>query len=206
MRDLIILGTGIHSLEMVEIVERINAVQPTWNLLGYCSADGSGAGELRNEYPILGGVDVLSEFPIAGLVPEFGWPKDAGAPREMYVSIIDPSCFVSRGAKIGCGCVIYPSCYIGYNAQLGNDIFCLSSSVINHDDVIEDGVTFATGVRLAGRVHVGQGTYLGQACTVRETTKIGPGCLIGTGAVVLKDVPANSVMVGNPARKLRNKC
>ncbi len=35
MRDLLILGSGIHALEMVEIIERVNLAQPTWKLLGY---------------------------------------------------------------------------------------------------------------------------------------------------------------------------
>jgi len=49
------------------------------------------------------------------------------------------------------------------------------------------------------------GSYLGQACTIRQFVHIGKDCLIGMGSVVLADVPPNSVMVGNPARKLRDR-
>jgi hypothetical protein len=34
MKDLVILGGGVHAAEMVEIVGRINRVKKTWNLLG----------------------------------------------------------------------------------------------------------------------------------------------------------------------------
>jgi hypothetical protein len=34
VRDLLILGADVHALEMAEIVERINAAAPAWNLLG----------------------------------------------------------------------------------------------------------------------------------------------------------------------------
>jgi acetyltransferase-like isoleucine patch superfamily enzyme len=63
----------------------------------------------------------------------------------------------------------------------------------------------ASGVVLAGSVHVEGGCYLGQFCTVRQQVRIGRGSLVGMGAVVLRDVPPNSVMVGNPARRLRDR-
>jgi len=75
--------------------------------------------------------------------------------------------------------------------------------VVNHDDVIEDRVTLATNAVLAGEVHVEEGCYLGQCCSVKQKVRIGRGSIIGMGAVVTTDVQSNSVMVGNPARRLR---
>lgn len=204
MKDLLILGIGPHSLEMAEIVERINRAQPTWNLLGFVSPTGERAGEVRNGYPVVGGPEVIAQRPQAVLVPEYGWPRE-GAPRERLVSLVDPSAFVSRTAAIGAGCVIYPGCFIGANARVGHFVFCLASSVVNHDDVLEDGVTLASHVSLAGEVHVEADCYLGQGCTVRQMLRIGRGSLIGMGAVVTADVAPNSVMVGNPAVKLRDR-
>ncbi len=54
-------------------------------------------------------------------------------------------------------------------------------------------------------VHVESGCYLGQACTIKQYLTIGRESLIGMGSVVLKDVPPNSVMVGNPALWLRKR-
>lgn len=71
--------------------------------------------------------------------------------------------------------------------------------------MIEDRVEITSGVNLAGYVHVEADCYLGQGCTCRQNIRIGRGSLIGMGSVVVKDVPPNSVMVGNPARKLRER-
>jgi acetyltransferase-like isoleucine patch superfamily enzyme len=98
--------------------------------------------------------------------------------------------------------VIYPHCFVGARAEIGDFLFCLSGSVINHNDIIEDRVTLTSGVVLAGDVHVEEGCYLGQSSTVRELLRIGKGSIIGMGAVVLHNVPPNSVVVGNPARRL----
>ena len=206
MRDLLILGTGVHALEMAEIVERVNRVTPAWNLLGYIAPDEKQVGQSLNGVPVLGAKAVLEKYPSAGLVPcnEGGWKDMTDLPRHQLVSLIDPSVFVSRTAQIGVGCVFYPGCYIGLKAKIGDFVFCLSGGVINHDDVIENGVVLASGVTLAGVVHVEADCYLGQSCTIRQYLRIGRKSLIGMGAVVVKDVTPNSVMAGNPARKIRD--
>jgi acetyltransferase-like isoleucine patch superfamily enzyme len=101
--------------------------------------------------------------------------------------------------------VIYPHCYIGLNAVISDYSFVLSGSIINHDDRLGDHVTLASGVNLAGDVRVEAHCYLGQSCSVRQYLRIGRNSLIGMGSVVVHDVPANSVMVGNPARRLRDR-
>lgn len=207
MQDLIILGTGVHAAEMAEIVERLNAVRPTWNLLGHIAGKPDEAKGELNSNPILGTIEALADHPKASVVPDNEFPRGKldDLPRERVVNLIDPSAAVSRSAEIGVGCVVYPSCFIGYRARLGDFVFMLSAAIVNHDDVIEDRVVFASGAKLAGVVHVEADAYLGQACTVRQCLRLGRKCLIGTGAVVVKDVEPNAVMIGNPARKLRTR-
>jgi sugar O-acyltransferase (sialic acid O-acetyltransferase NeuD family) len=205
MKDLIILGVGAHGPEMAEIVERVNRVQETWNLLGFISPDGSQVGECVNGYPVLGNMEQLQHYPDAGVVPLCDIPQRSEVPYHQLVSLIDPSTFVSRTARIGVGCVVFPHCYIGLHARLEDFVFCLSGCIINHDDVIQQGCILASGVTLAGHVQVESGCYLGQGCSCRQYLRIGRDSFIGMGAVVLNDVPLNSVMVGNPARKLRDR-
>jgi sugar O-acyltransferase (sialic acid O-acetyltransferase NeuD family) len=204
MDNLLILGTGVHAAEMVEIVERVNRIEKTWNLQGCVCAEGDEAPDALNGCPVLTPNDVIETYPTAYRVPAYGWPRLGDIPRHHLVSLIDPTVFVSRTARIGVGCVVYPHCYIGAYAHVGDFLFCLSGSVINHDVVLEDRVTLASGATLAGFVHVEADCYLGQSCTCRQQLRIGAGSLIGMGSVVVKDVPPHSVMAGNPARKLRS--
>ena len=169
MQDLIICSVGCHAMEMAEIVERINRVSPAWNLLGFfCEKNcyEKHQGSTLNGYRVLGTIETWRSIRNAALAigNEFKDPF----PMERAATIIDPTAFVSRSAKIGKACVIYPGCFIGYNAVLGNRVFSLSGSVINHDNVLEDGVCLCSNVTLAGGVHAEAGAYLGQACTVRQ--------------------------------------
>ena len=63
----------------------------------------------------------------------------------------------------------------------------------------------ASGVTLDGYVHVEPDCYLGQGCNCRQCVRIGRGSLVGMGAMVTRDVAPNSVMIGNSARKLRDR-
>jgi sugar O-acyltransferase (sialic acid O-acetyltransferase NeuD family) len=201
-RDLLILGLGVHAAEMAEIVER---VEPRWRLRGFLTQEEQHIGEELNGYPVLGTLDRLPEYPDSSLVPAFPWPRSVPVPRERLVSLIDPTAFISRTARIGAGCVIYPHCFVGLNARIGDGVFSLSGCLINHDTVLEERVSLASGATLAGSVHVEAESYLGQSCTVRQELRIGRGSLIGMGAVVVKDVPPNSVIVGNPGQRVRDR-
>ncbi|HEY5039220.1 MAG TPA: hypothetical protein VIJ93_09135 [bacterium] len=205
MKDLIILGTGVHGAEMVEIVERVNADKKTWNLIGFLSFDKAQKGRSFNQTPVLGSFDDIPGFSKAFFIPNNKWNRSTPLPMNRVTSLIDPTTFISRTAQIGKGVVLYPNCYVGLQAKIGDFVFSLSNSVINHDVVLETGVIVTSGVMLAGSVHVEEGCYLGQACTVREKLRIGKGSLIGMGTVVTKDVVPNSVMVGCPAKKLKDR-
>src|SRR5215471_18348690 len=106
MPDLLILGTGPHAVEMADIVDRINRVQKTWNLVGFVSPRDDTVGEERLGFPVLGSTKAVDQYPTAFVVPEYDWPYKSEIPRHRLASLIDPSVFVSRTAQIGLGCVI----------------------------------------------------------------------------------------------------
>lgn len=55
-------------------------------------------------------------------------------------------------------------------------------------------------VSSSGHVKIGNNVYFGRWCTVLKGVTIGDNCIIGYGSVVTKDIPANSVAIGRPAK------
>ena len=55
-------------------------------------------------------------------------------------------------------------------------------------------------VSSSGHVKIGSNVYFGRWCTVLKGVTIGDNCIIGYGSVVTKDIPANSVAIGRPAK------
>lgn len=52
--------------------------------------------------------------------------------------------------------------------------------------------------------YIGDRCFLGMNCTILPGVSIGDECIVGTGAVVTKNVPANCIVAGNPAKIIRS--
>lgn len=86
------------------------------------------------------------------------------------------------------------------------------------DIFIEEGVRLTSGVKIVthfmnpntgsydrGKVHICKGAYLGMNTLVVKPVTIGERAIIGAGSVVTKDIPANEVWAGNPAKFIRKR-
>ena len=201
MTELILISSGIHGREMVEIIKRTGI----YKLIGIIRGDETDEQISPDGVPVLGGLSALSKYDDIALTYDCWTALGDLDISKRLINLIDPAAFVHPSASIGRGSVIYPNCFIGAEAVLGECCFLLSGAVVNHNCTLGDRIVMATGAHLAGNVRVGGAAYIGQDATVRQYSNIGGNTLIGMGAVVVKDVPDNAVMVGNPARLLRMK-
>lgn len=124
---------------------------------------------------------------------------------------IAPNAWLGEGANFGDGAILQPFVTLTSNAMIGRCFHANIYSYIAHDCVIGDFVTFAPSVKCNGNVHIGDNVYVGTGAIIRQGTRqqpltIGANAVIGMGAVVTRDVPPGTTVVGNPARPLiRNR-
>lgn len=142
----------------------------------------------------IGGTDGRSRLQIADLFRS----------HELFLpSIIHRSSFVAATATYGEGCQVLALAAVCANAKLGRSVIVNTASSIDHDCVVGDGAHIAPGARLAGEVDVEECAFIGTGAIILPRLHIGKGAIIGAGAVVTRDVPANAIVVGNPARNIR---
>lgn len=120
-------------------------------------------------------------------------------------SIIHPSAVVSSHASIGRGVYIGPGAIINAGAVIGEGCIINSGAIVEHDCRIGAFAHIAPGAVLSGGVIVGDRAHLGTGCSVTHGVGIGADSIIGVGSAVVKDIPARSVCVGNPARKIKSR-
>lgn len=119
------------------------------------------------------------------------------------VTVVHPSAVCSPGAKLGDGCQLLAGAIVNTGAVLGRNVIVNTGAIIEHDCALGDHAHVATGARLASTVRVGNLAHVGAGATVRQLVSIGTRAVVGAGAAVVKDVAADTVVVGVPARLLR---
>lgn len=121
-----------------------------------------------------------------------------------YGKAIHPSAIISENATIGFGTVVMQGAVIQSSVSIGNHCIINTTASVDHDCVIEDYVHISPNATLCGAVYVGEGTQVGSGAVVIPGVKIGKWSLVAAGAVVMKDVPDNVLVIGNPARVVKN--
>jgi sugar O-acyltransferase (sialic acid O-acetyltransferase NeuD family) len=213
VRELLLVGAGGFGRETAEAVRAINQRNESWKLLGFLDEAPVLQGGEVDGLPVLGPIDAVDRYPDAALTVCTGHPRNyfsrkrivrrLGLDPARYATLVHPGAALATSTAVGPGSVVLAGVVTTAAVQLGAHVAVMPGVVLTHDDVVADYATFGAGARLAGRVRVDEGAYVGSGALVRENRTIGAWSLVGMGSVVLDDVPPGEVWVGVPARRLR---
>jgi acetyltransferase-like isoleucine patch superfamily enzyme len=120
---------------------------------------------------------------------------------------------IREGCQIGADVRVWSNSVIDYGCTIGDRVKIHSNCYVAQFTEIEDDAFLAPGVTIANDLYpghadsaammsgplIGAAAQIGVNVTVLPMVRIGPGALIGAGAVVARDIPAGCVAYGNPA-------
>ncbi len=128
-------------------------------------------------------------------------------------------CEIGDNTKIGAFVEIQKNAKVGNNCKVSSHTFICEGVTIEDDVFIGHSVTFINDsyprATSEGRLQteadwkvektlVKKGASIGSGTTVLSNVTIGENAIVGAGSVVTRDVPANTIVAGNPARILRS--
>ncbi|MBL1209359.1 acetyltransferase [Geminocystis sp. GBBB08] len=120
-----------------------------------------------------------------------------------FATFIDSTAIIALSAFFGEGVHINAGSVIGANCNFGKQVLVNRSVSIGHDIIIKDYVTFGPGCIICGHCTIKSGSFIGAGSTILPKVTIGSNSVIGAGAVVTIDVPDNCIVVGNPAKIIK---
>ncbi|MBQ3070246.1 MAG: acetyltransferase [Tidjanibacter sp.] len=167
--------------------------------------------------PVLGGVDLLQTLKSTYGIEAVYCPIGNNKLRVRFLSLakelgyktpnyIHPSVIISPNVTIGDGVYILLGTSIMPYTVIKDYVMISMNVGLAHHSILENGVFLSTGCNFGASIHANKYAYCGISSTIMTGIKeLGEDCLIGAGAVVIRDVPDRAVVAGVPAKVIKYK-
>lgn len=208
--NFVIFGAGGHGKVILDILKRNNI-----EIIGFLDDDKSKVNTEFQNYPILGGVQYCgSEESILGDkfqgIVALGDNKN----REKVLTKLlkfgmvpfnafHPAATIADDVTFSKGNAVMAGVVINSGSKIGSNTIINTACSIDHDNTLEDHVQVCPGAHLAGEVTVKAYAFIGTGAIVNPGITIGFNSIIGSGAVIIKDVPDNVIVAGNPSKIIK---
>lgn len=208
---LVIIGCGGFGREVHDIVDAINDLTPTWNLLGYLDdrpdqvnvslVESRGSTVLgTTNWMMTAGQGVQFVIGIGtGKIRRILDKRLCSAGRTA-ATLVHPAATLGHDVRIGQGSVICAGVRATTNISLGRHVHLNINTTVGHDCTLDDYVTVNPLVAISGGVKVGTETMFGTHSAILQNLAVGERCVVGAGSCVVRDVPSDVVVKGVPAR------
>lgn len=121
-----------------------------------------------------------------------------------FACLVDPSAIVQAAdVQIGPGSIVCAGTICTVDVVIGSHVIINLNCTVGHEVVIGDFVTVAPMVAISGNVTIAANVEVGTGSSIRQGLSLEAGSMLGMGSVLTKDIKANMVFLGNPAKEYK---
>jgi sugar O-acyltransferase (sialic acid O-acetyltransferase NeuD family) len=131
--------------------------------------------------------------------------QDAKGKGYRFATYVSSRAFVWRNAEVGENSFIFENNVIQPFVRIGDNCVLWSGNHVGHRTVVGDNVFIASHAVISGYCQIGASSFVGVNTTFNDGIKVAPDCVIGSGALVVRDTEPGRVYVGSPARALPDR-
>lgn len=208
----VIIGAGTYGEVYLAYLQEAGV-----EIVGFLDDDPKYVGQKVRGIPVLGDVSRLNDLKQTEKIDAVYCPLGNNRLRVKFLTMakelgyqtpcfihhtvcLSPDVTIGEGVYILLGTTIMPHTVI-------KDYVMISMGVhLAHHNILEKGVFLSTGCNFGASIHAREYAYCGISSTIMTGIhELGEDCLIGAGAVVIRDVPDRAVVAGVPAKVLKIK-
>lgn len=212
MKEIFVLGIGGSTPVFIDIAEACN-----YKIAGLYHYNDERTGENDHGYPILGSFEDLYQSDIKGKM--FLLSQGDMKIREevtnklkqlggLIPTLIHPTAIISRYAKVSEeGVVIGANCIVQADSVIKSNAVLWDMALVCHQTIIGNYCFVGPKALVGAHIEVKDFAFIGQDALLvsGKVGTMGANSLLGAGAVLTKELPANVVAVGNPARVIKER-
>lgn len=207
-KKLIIIGAGSVGGFIASNFSEFNLA---YELIGFLDDDETKIGNTVSGIQVLGKIESIFQWENISVIIGIAFPAIKikifkylqSHPSVSFPSIIHPSSWISNSVKIGKGVIIYPNCSINYGSVIEDFVVMNMNCALGHHTYVGKFSALAPGVKTGGHTRIEEGVDLGIGSSTKQGVIIGKNSIIGGQAMVISDIPPNSVAYGVPAKVMK---
>jgi sugar O-acyltransferase (sialic acid O-acetyltransferase NeuD family) len=213
MKNLVLIGGGNQAHYTIDIIEK----EKKYNIVGIIDS----ANEVGSEkfgYKILGRQEnieeIVKKYNIEVGIISIGdnWSRYYvynqiinKIPNFQFVNAIHPSVIIGKDVDLGVGIVAMAGCIFNPKSIIGNFTFFATNAQVEHDCFIDEFASISAGSVTGGFVKLGKFSAITLGVTVMDRVEIGRNTVVGSGSLVIKSLPENVLVYGNPCKIIRTR-